>query len=298
MPNLTLKATRLTTKAKNLLLACPVKLHREPYTNSTCRRTVKLIGVTCYLLLVTLLSGCSAVGFSKPAALQVTSKPEASVFLDGKHIGKTPFYSDQLKPGEHTLKITVEAADYVDIVTLYEGTLTVVNRDLASNFLAQSGENLSLVAGKKGVFIMSIPIEADVTIDGKYEGKTPIVATNLKIGDHKIQIAKENYVERELTIQTSPKYQLVAEVTLASEIAKGNMTQEKPQQLKVDRALILNTPQGFLRVRSKPSLSAEEIGQASSGDEFEIIQETKEWFQISFEGKPGWISTAYAQKVE
>lgn len=253
---------------------------------------------TGYLLLATIMAGCSAIGFSNPAALQVTSKPEASIFLDGKHIGKTPFYSDQLKAGDHTLKVTVSEASYVDIVTLREGTLTVVNRDLNFNFLAQSGENLSLVPGKKGLFIISVPQEADITIDGKYEGKTPILIEDLEDGDHKVQITKSGYIEREFAISTSPKYQLVADVTLASEIAKGKVTQAAPIKPEVERALILNTPQGFLRVRQEPSLSAEEIGQASSGDEFEIVQETKDWFQISFEGKLGWISTAYAQKVE
>jgi len=60
----------------------------------------------------------------------------------------------------------------------------------------------------------------------------------------------------------------------------------------------LDTPQGFLRVREEPSLSAGEIGQVNSGEEYEIIQEAKEWFQISFNGKIGWVSAVYAQKVE
>ncbi len=228
----------------------------------------------------------------------MTSKPEASIFLDGKHIGKTPFYSDQLKAGEHPLKITVPEATYVDIVTLREGTLTVVNRDLNSNFLAQSGENLSLVPGKRGLFIFSMPEDAEITIDGKYAGQAPNLIEGLEDGDHKVQITKSGYIEREFAISTSPNYQLIADVTLASEIAKGGVTQKEQSKLEVKRALILNTPQGFLRVREKPSLSAEEIGRVNSGDEFEIIQETDDWFQISFEGKLGWISTAYAQKVE
>ena len=52
------------------------------------------------LILVAFLSGCSIVGGNKPAALQVTATPEASVFLDGKHLGKTPFFTDQLDAKE------------------------------------------------------------------------------------------------------------------------------------------------------------------------------------------------------
>src|SRR3989344_9538500 len=144
MPGITLNAKRLKTNTGNNLKI--------------------LLNVSCYMLIVASLSACSAVGFSKPAALQVTSKPEASVFLDGKHIGKTPFYSDQLRAGEYTLKVTVSGADYVDKITLSQGTLAVVNRELNSNYLAQGGENLSLVSGQKGLFIISFPSEADVTI--------------------------------------------------------------------------------------------------------------------------------------
>jgi len=274
MPPVTLNSKRLATKTRSLLLT------------------------VSFLLLTVILSGCSAIGFSRPAALQVTSRPEASIFLDGKHIGKTPFYSDQLIKGEYLLKVTVSEASYVDRITLRESTLTVVNRDLASNFLAQSGENLSLVPNKKGLFIISTPGDSDITIDGKYAGKSPSLIKDLQDGNHKVQISKKGFLEREFVISTSSKYQLMADVTLASQIAKSGITKKEPNQLDSKRALILSTPQGFLRVRTEPSLSAEEIGQAKVGEDFEIIQETKDWFQISFDGKLGWISTAYSQIVE
>ncbi|MBI2012337.1 PEGA domain-containing protein, partial [Candidatus Curtissbacteria bacterium] len=99
MPGIRSCAQRLTTKAK----LKPLKF---------------LSLVTCHLSLVLILSGCRAIGTAKPAALQVTSTPEASVFLDGKHLGKTPFFSDQLKSGEYTLKITASEATYVERVVL------------------------------------------------------------------------------------------------------------------------------------------------------------------------------------
>ncbi|MEK9146920.1 MAG: PEGA domain-containing protein, partial [Patescibacteria group bacterium] len=104
--------------------------------------------VTCLLLLVTLLSACTVIGTNKPAALQITSTPEASVFLDGKHIGKTPYSSDQLRAREYLVKIAAGEATYVEKVSLREGTLTVINRELNNNFLAQSGEVLWLESGK------------------------------------------------------------------------------------------------------------------------------------------------------
>src|SRR3989338_6618737 len=116
MPLLKLNAKRLKTKVRKFSL------------------------VISLLSLVMLFSGCSAVGSNKPAALQVTSTPEAAVFLDGKHLGKTPFFSDQLRSGEYLLKITATEANFATQLELRESTLTVVNRQLADNLMAQAGE--------------------------------------------------------------------------------------------------------------------------------------------------------------
>lgn len=256
----------------------------------------KLLLASCLLPLVTFLSACSFVGSSKPAALQVTSTPEASVFLDGKHLGKTPFYSDQLRAGEYTLKVTVSEASYVDKISLTAGTLTVVNRELANNFLAQSGEKLWLTESRKGLFIISTPTEADVTIDGKFVGKTPVYLEGITEGDHKVLLAKLGFLQREFAIKTSTNYQLFADVTLASEIAKG-IVKSPPPSPPVKKVEITNTPQGFLRVRKEPSLSSPEVGRVKTGDQLEIVQETGDWLKISFAGKLGWISSQYAKKL-
>lgn len=259
----------------------------------------KYLPIFSLILASIILSGCTEIGFSKPSALQVTSTPEASIFLNGKHLGKTPFYSDQLKVGEYTLKITESNSDYAVKISLTEGTLTVVNRDLNPNFLAQSGENLSLTNGQKGLFIISFPNEADITVDGKYVGKAPYLIEDLEEGDHQVLLSKIGYIDREFSVHSSHEYQLLADVTLASQLAKGiGVNQNEPKRLEVEHVLILNTPQEYLRVRRQPELDATELGRVKSGEEYEIIQEIGEWYQISLEGKLGWISKAFSKKVE
>lgn len=276
MPIFPLKAKRSTTKAKKFF------------------KYLSLF--TFHLSLIFILSGCTAVGSNKPAALQVTSVPEASVFLDGKHLGKTPFFSDQIKSGEHLLKITASEASFVNKVILTSGTLTVVNRELANNFLAQSGETLWLTTGNRGLFVSSMPPEADLVVDGRLIGKTPALIEDIKEGDHKIGLSKESFIERQFEIKTQDKYQLLADVTLASETAK----ETKPQQASVptvQKLEVLSTPVGFLRVRKDPSLTASEIGRVKTGDQLEIIQETKDWVKVKFEDKQGWISSQYTKKL-
>lgn len=262
----------------------------------TLNRNVRfLFKVSCLLFCVFFLSACSLTGASKPAAIQVTSTPEASLFLDGKHIGKTPFFSDQLKEGTHDVKITAGSASFTTKVDLHADTLTVVSRQLNDNQFAQSGEILWLEDGSKDFFVASSPTEVDITIDGIYRGKTPIQITDLPSGDHKVVATKDNYIEHEFAIKTSSKYKLMASLTLASEIAKVPSTnRDTPQVQKVE---ILKTPQGYLRVRKDPDLNSTEIGRVNTADQLEVIQETEEWIKISTEGKFGWISKQYTKKV-
>lgn len=269
-----------------------------PMANRRWPIAKKILLITYHLSLITVLTGCTVIGTSKFAALQVTSIPEASIFLDGKHIGKTPFFSDQLKSAEHTLKITISEANYVDKITLTAGTLTVVNRELANNFLAQSGETLWLEPGKKGVFLASIPDQADLTIDGKLVGKTPILIAESDDSEHRVLLSKTGYIQREFSIKTSSKYRVVANVFLASEIAKGIDHQASASaQPKVEKVEITRPPQGFLRVRKEPELTASEVGRVETGDQLEVLQETKDWIKIKFEGKQGWISSQYTKKL-
>lgn len=274
------------------------KLSKDKRRTTNAKDSLKTLALVVSLSSLVALSGCSAVGFNKPAALQITSKPEASVFLDGKHVGKTPFFSDQLKSGKHSLKITVSEARFVGEVDLTSGTLTVVNRDLAPSFLAQAGETLYLLSGRHGLFITSMPPEADTTVDGKLVGRTPVLMGDIGEGDHKVLITKDGYISREFAIKTTSQYQLSAQVDLASQeaknIAEGNVPSPRPQIAKVE---ITGTPQGFLRVRQDASTDSPEIGRVKNGDQLDIVQETADWIQVKFQGKQGWISAQYTKKL-
>jgi len=259
----------------------------------------KLFPISYFLFIVFSLSGCSLTSFNKTAALQVTSTPNSSVFMDGKLLGKTPYYSDQVASGNHTIKLSASEVSYTTQVTLTSGTLTVINRELADNFSAQSGENLWLNPGLSGTLLISRPQDTEITIDGKFFGSAPKLVENLKDGDHEVQLSKAGYTTRQFAIKTSSKYRLTADVTLASEIAKGQVQVAPPSpQVQVKKVEILKTPQGFLRVRKDASLTSDEIGRVSTGDQLEVIQETGDWVKVIFEGKQGWISKTYAKDIQ
>ena len=74
-----------------------------------------------------------------------------------------------------------------------------------------------------------------------------------------------------------------------------------PATVTIQKVLILDTPNGFLRVRESNSTGSREITRVSDGETFELVDEKNGWFEIKLnspagEGKTGWISSQYAKK--
>ena len=72
------------------------------------------------------------------------------------------------------------------------------------------------------------------------------------------------------------------------------MPKEKTETKKVT---ILDTPTGWLRVRSEPSTAGTEVAKVDPGKEFPFLEEDGEWYKIEYaSGQIGWISSEYASK--
>ncbi len=61
---------------------------------------------------------------------------------------------------------------------------------------------------------------------------------------------------------------------------------------------ILDTPTGFLRVRSEPSTTASESGRVNPKEKYPLLDEKSGWYKIKLSTGEGWISGRYAQKFE
>jgi len=185
-------------------------------------------------LLITLsllLTGCTIpfLGNQKQAALQVTSTPKATVFLNGEHIGNTPFFDEKLKSGDYTLKLVPEdsqAMSWETKVKLTTGILTVVSRELASTPDQSSGYILSLepTVDKKNVAlaVVTAPDGAVVSLDSEPKGFSPLSLDGLKEGEHLLVVSSPGYVEKSLKAKLVAGHKLTANVQLAKllEVAK------------------------------------------------------------------------------
>lgn len=235
------------------------------------------------------------------AGIRVESNVSAKVFLNDQDVGPAPFQDDNLRPGDYAIALKADEATtsakilWQGYAKLNEGTLTIVIRDIADKKEASSGEIISLEPGK-GVTITSSPTGAEVLIDGKSVGNTPLTISDLEEGEHQFIISRENFLKRSIRSKVIDGLNLNLAVDLA--ITEPDLT-KLPQTPITSTAeiVIKKTPTGFLRVRDKAGLGGKEIGQVKPGDKLVMLEESPGWVRIRLkDGKEGWVSSSYIEK--
>lgn len=181
-----------------------------------------------------ILSGCTIPFFgSKKAALQVTSVPRATVFLDGKHVGQTPYFDENLKTGEYSLKLVPE--ETTDLLPSWETKiklnpqiLTVVNRAIAATDSDSSGEILTLEPlsskTKNILAIISIPDNAIVKLDSQPKGFTPVSLDDVGAGEHTITLSAPGFKEKIIKAKVTNGHKL----TISAQLAKSKIVTDEP----------------------------------------------------------------------
>lgn len=285
------------------------------------------------------MSGKSA----KQGELRVESQPSASVFLNDKHIGRTPVgkTSYKIDAGEYAIRIVPESsikqlALWENKITISPNFLTYVNVTLSESELSSAADILWLekITGKKvELSVMTTPDGAQVLVDNETKGLTPTLITDLTQGDHTLIISSQGFETRTIKTRFTGGYRLMASVKLAlssgssmptasptpvltgtikptpgvsrkptpSISAKVTQTKSEETGTEPDKpyALIKETPTGFLRLRSEPSTSAQELAKLKPGETYTILDTKSSWYQIQYTASvSGWIAVQYAEKVE
>jgi hypothetical protein len=136
-----------------------------------------------------------------PGSLRVISDPTgATVRLDGIARGKTPLFIARVTPGTRRLRISMSG------FTSATRQVEVVSNQQASVQVELGGL----------LHILSIPDGAQVFIDEKYAGLTPLKTERLPAGSHQLRLAREQHrdsigavlvergQEKEVTIRLLP----------------------------------------------------------------------------------------------
>lgn len=252
---------------------------------------------------------------SGKGALQVTSNPKSTVYLNGKAIGQTPLckceVNDMINIGEYTVRLVPVSGSFSPFeekIKISKSVLTVVDRTFGSGATSDGSViSLSPLDNSKGMelLVISFPDNAQVMVDGNSSGRTPISIKDLTESDHEVKIIKDGYKEKSIKIRMVLGYKLLVEAFLGINQEAISITPTITPSVNPSlsltpsfkRVLILQTPTGFLRVRNDASLGSAEIARVLPGEIYDLLDEQVGWFKIKLkDGQIGWISSQYAQK--
>lgn len=235
------------------------------------------------------------LGVKQTSGISLLSDPtDAAVFLDGREVGKTPFESSDLDVKEYTVKIEKNNAFWQGRIKLNASTVVVIKRDISADPTSAAGEILTLIRGK-GITVISNPIGAQVEIDGKVYGKTPITVDE-SVGEHTISVSRTNYLNRNIKADLPANFNLIISVDLALSEADLTVVQT-PSIAKTPEVIVKKTPTGFLRVRDKPSLAGKEVAQVKPEEMLILLEELGGWYRVRLSsGIEGYVSSSYVEK--
>lgn len=185
--------------------------------------------VTCLSLIVAsvMLSGCN-LPFVKPdyAGLQVESNTDATVYLDGKHVGSTKYLDEKLKPTEYIVKLAPLANNlpaWETRVKLASGKTTIVNREFGASLPESSTYMLQLekISNKKSaeLTIVTTPENVIVRLDDQPKGFSPLTNLGLTPDTHKVTLSIPGYKTMNINVNTIAGYRVLLTAELGKALA-------------------------------------------------------------------------------
>jgi hypothetical protein len=274
------------------------------------KKLLIIISILCLVVFVGMI--LFLVLKPKVAGIYIDATPAATVLVNGKEMGSTPFRMTQ-KPGEVVIKLIPKDISqtalfpYETRVALLPGVETVVRHTFGATEESGSGEIISfesIAKNETALAIVTIPDGAEITIDDKAPVFGPHKTSDISAGDHTILIKAKGYADRQVKVKTHEGYKLTAIVTLSKNpIGFVATPTPSPTPTQIQTGAVVQIAQiagGTVRVRKEAKTGSEELGVAKSGETYPYLDRDTAtgWFKIAFEGKEGWVSSQYAKKVE
>jgi hypothetical protein len=276
-------------------------------------KTVKIILIILITLIILTGTGFFLIGYfsPKPSGIRIETTPRATVFVDGNLVGETP-YEGSYKARKIFLRLVPEGSSenlipYETSINLTSGVQTVVGRNFANTEADSSGYVVSFEKSSSqdsGILAVSLPNNAQVLIDGVSRGFSPYEISSIAPAMHVITIKSPEYSDFSITVKTLVGYKLTLYAKLGKSELDNSNTNNEPLESNNKTVEILDTPTGYLRVRSEPGEKGNEIAQIKSGEIFPYLSTdvATGWIEIQYEeSKPGfpsgivgWISNDYA----
>jgi hypothetical protein len=281
--------------------------YKEMGKKKTIIYILVLILIPILILILQRVSGSLVKGFG---GLQITTNVAATVFLDGKNIGKTPLcrctQNDLLVARDYLLEIVPEDKSLTPFsyrIKIQKNLLTVVDRTFLPNAYS-SGFVLTFEKTnieKPQLLVESLPDSALVFLDSNPVGVTPLLIKDISASEHELVLNKTGFSKKILKVRTIPNHKLIARVFLGAEFQKATPTPTLAPAASESAKIVVvinNTPTGFLRVREGPGTSYKEISKVKPGEKFPYLGEENGWYKIELqENKEGFVSASFSTKT-
>lgn len=167
--------------------------------------TVTAPGRLPYVATLTLKAGEERVLIAEPAALTgkatIQSLPTgATVIMDGKAVGKTPFTIENLPDGQLPFQLKFAGyAEYAGQANVQGGTPALVT---------------AVLKELPGLSVKSNPIGATVLIDGKALGVTPLITSGMKPGKYTVVLKLKGYKDQVVSVNIPESGKVNLDITL------------------------------------------------------------------------------------
>jgi PKD repeat protein len=162
---------------------------------------------------VTGSSGTTGSGQSSgTGTLQISSNPSgAAIILDGNNKGTTPATFSDISAGTHKINFTKSGYwDFSQDITVAAGKTTPVNVNLVLKSQPAPSPAGSVTASSQSqqgaggsIVISSNPPGANVYLDGKTSGTTPVTLQNVDPGTHTVLLTMSGYTDASRTVEVA-----------------------------------------------------------------------------------------------
>ncbi len=250
--------------------------------------------------------------------LTVISQPSgASVFVDGTEVGRTPMAVDKVTGGSYALKIQSPGYETQTAQLLIkEGYNTNASFKL---FPVPMNPNPYLFEGSDILWDLTIGNE---NIAGSPE-RAKAVGYWIRTRDIALSETEDIvspyfgfyidhlggvYGSNGDPVTTPEGLEVLATATRGAYLGAGSVGTGLSPQAKTayqeifsgrQTATVLPTGTGWLRVRSGPNLSADELAKVNTGQTFPVLEAQTEWVKIKLEdGQEGWVSATFVELSE
>lgn len=282
------------------------------------------------VIIATMFSSCTLIR-QPQGGLKIDTSMPATVYLDDKNMGSTPFILNPLDVKKYQLRVVPtdgSLVPYETVVKVFSNFETTVDWQFATTGDASSGfifeEGKANSAKLAELEIVTSPDNVPISINGKNEGFSPLVLDKLTQGDYKLELQAPGYISSSRDVRLIQGKRLVITAKLArkplaiatpsaqlaplptpSPSAVPKATPKSMPSATITTAKpyieVLDTPTGYLKVRGGPSTMFPVLGQLDIGDTVPYDgQETVDhWFKIAYEAtNSAWVSGQYSKLVE